>query len=249
MSLHARTNPRSPVTEPSRAGRTGSGGAQREPPPPRPGGIAGSGGGPGREPPEGRAGGREAAPGRGQGGGGGRDGGGGGEAGPGPHSLGGEEAQLLDLAQEAEEGPHLLRAGAGRDVGDLDHVGAAAGGHRAAARSAGAAADTQRGRGAGEARAERCGSLPPGPVRSARPRRPPARFARPRRPRARRLTSLPGPQYPTVHRAAPARSAPRMRRAARRARRRGTPARGGGACAEGARSAPPTPSGPRARES
>lgn len=56
--------------------------------------------------------------------------------------IGGEEAQLLDLAQEAEEGPHLLRAGAGRDVGDLDHVGAAAGGHRAAARSAGAAADT-----------------------------------------------------------------------------------------------------------
>lgn len=42
------------------------------------------------------------------------------------HSLGGEEAQLLDFSEEAEERPHLLGAGAGGDVGDLDHVGAAA---------------------------------------------------------------------------------------------------------------------------
>lgn len=47
-------------------------------------------------------------------------------------SLGGEEAQLLDLSEEAEERPHLLGAGAGGDVGDLDHVGAARG-HRAGA--------------------------------------------------------------------------------------------------------------------
>lgn len=46
--------------------------------------------------------------------------------GEGRHSLGGEEAQLLDLSEEAEERPHLLGAGAGGDVGDLDHVGAAA---------------------------------------------------------------------------------------------------------------------------
>lgn len=41
-------------------------------------------------------------------------------------SLGREEAQLLDLAQETEECPHLLGAGARRDIGDLNHVGAAA---------------------------------------------------------------------------------------------------------------------------
>lgn len=42
------------------------------------------------------------------------------------YSLRREEAQLVDLAQEAEERPHLLGASTWGHVGHLDHLGASA---------------------------------------------------------------------------------------------------------------------------
>lgn len=43
----------------------------------------------------------------------------------GRYSLRREEAQFVDLAQETEEGPHLLRASARGDISHLDYLGAA----------------------------------------------------------------------------------------------------------------------------